>query len=186
MSEDDIERIRKSFVRATDKCPSEVACLLTVMKYYGVEEEARKLTEWCKVDGKITLMGMKEAAIRTGLKAEICIQDIEQLQKRQLPIVIFFINEMSEIGYVVCFGMHGERLIMWEPTFGPMQYWPEELRSMWIKGISLTLFPTPEFFAKADFHLKWWELYDWSKKWKRKCDRAIEYYSLNIRPRLRF
>lgn len=45
----------------------EVACLLTVMKYYGGQQDARTLAEWCKVDGKYTLMGMKQAAIRAGM-----------------------------------------------------------------------------------------------------------------------
>lgn len=64
MTEDELDRIKKSFVRSSDECPMEVACLLTVMKYYGGQQDARTLAEWCKVDGKYTLMGMKQAAIR--------------------------------------------------------------------------------------------------------------------------
>lgn len=68
MTEDELDRIKKSFVRSSDECPMEVACLLTVMKYYGGQQDARTLAEWCKVDGKYTLMGMKQAAIRAGWK----------------------------------------------------------------------------------------------------------------------
>ena len=74
MTEDELDRIKKSFVRSSDECPMEVACLLTVMKYYGGQQDARTLAEWCKVDGKYTLMGMKQAAIRAGMEAEICLQ----------------------------------------------------------------------------------------------------------------
>lgn len=56
MTEDELDRIKKSFVRSSDECPMEVACLLTVMKYYGGQQDARTLAEWCKVDGKYTLM----------------------------------------------------------------------------------------------------------------------------------
>lgn len=62
MTEDELDRIKKSFVRSSDECPMEVACLLTVMKYYGGQQDARTLAEWCKVDGKYTLMGMKQAS----------------------------------------------------------------------------------------------------------------------------
>ena len=66
MTEDELDRIKKSFVRSSDECPMEVACLLTVMKYYGGQQDARTLAEWCKVDGKYTLMGMKrKSACRT-------------------------------------------------------------------------------------------------------------------------
>ena len=60
MTEDELDRIKKSFVRSSDECPMEVACLLTVMKYYGGQQDARTLAEWCKVDGKYTLMGIAE------------------------------------------------------------------------------------------------------------------------------
>ena len=77
MTEDELDRIKKSFVRSSDECPMEVACLLTVMKYYGGQQDARTLAEWCKVDGKYTLMGMKQAAIRAGMEAEICLQNMD-------------------------------------------------------------------------------------------------------------
>ena len=85
MTEDELDRIKKSFVRSSDECPMEVACLLTVMKYYGGQQDARTLAEWCKVDGKYTLMGMKQAAIRAGMEAEICLQNMEQLSTRKFP-----------------------------------------------------------------------------------------------------
>ena len=43
MTEDELDRIKKSFVRSSDECPMEVACLLTVMKYYGGQQDARTL-----------------------------------------------------------------------------------------------------------------------------------------------
>ena len=155
MTEDELDRIKKSFVRSSDECPMEVACLLTVMKYYGGQQDARTLAEWCKVDGKYTLMGMKQAAI------------------------LFAINDFEVPGYVVCYGIHEGRFIIWEPGFGPMQYWENQMKTLWIRGITLTLFPTHEFMQKTDFQLKWWELYPWSRKWKRRLNRWYEYIWLN-------
>lgn len=186
MSEDELDKIKKSFVRAEDGCSLEVACLLTVMKYYGGTEDMQKLTDWCTVDGKITMGGMKQAAIHADLYADLCLQDIDQLAQRRLPIILFAKNDFGRIGYAVCYGMHGSRFIVWEPDFGPMQYWPKELNTLWIKGICMTLFPTPEFSERADFHLKWWELYPWSKRWKRRLDQYWEYLSVEIFPIFRW
>ena len=171
MTEDELDRIKKSFVRSSDECPMEVACLLTVMKYYGGQQDARTLAEWCKVDGKYTLMGMKQAAIRAGMEAEICLQNMEQLSTRKFPAILFAINDFEVPGYVVCYGIHEGRFIIWEPGFGPMQYWENQMKTLWIRGITLTLFPTHEFMQKTDFQLKWWELYPWSRKWKRRLNR---------------
>ena len=98
MTEDELDRIKKSFVRSSDECPMEVACLLTVMKYYGGQQDARTLAEWCKVDGKYTLMGMKQAAIRAGMEAEICLQNMEQLSTRKFPAILFAINDFEVPG----------------------------------------------------------------------------------------
>ena len=49
MTEYELDKIKKSFVRSNAKCPVEVACLLTVIKYYnGKETDIHTLTEWCK------------------------------------------------------------------------------------------------------------------------------------------
>ena len=76
--------------------PMEVACLLTVMKYYGGQQDARTLAEWCKVD-----MGMKQAAIRAGMEAEICLQNMEQLSTRKFPAILFAINDFEVPGYTI-------------------------------------------------------------------------------------
>ena len=83
------------------------------MKYYGGQQDARTLAEWCKVDGKYTLMGMKQAAIRAGMEAEICLQNMEQLSTRKFPAILFAINDFEVPGYVVCYGIHEGRFIIW-------------------------------------------------------------------------
>ena len=93
MTEYELDKIKKSFVRSNAKCPVEVACLLTVIKYYnGKETDIHTLTEWCKINGKLTLAGMKQGAIYSGMKAEICLQNIHQLTQRKLPIILFTLN----------------------------------------------------------------------------------------------
>ena len=181
MTEYELDKIKKSFVRSNAKCPVDVACLLTVIKYYnGKETDIHTLTEWCKINGKLTLAGMKQGAIYSGMKAEICLQNIHQLTQRKLPIILFTLNDFNVPGYVVCYGIHESRFIIWEPEFGLMQYWADEMKTLWIKGIALTLFPTQNFMNSANLHLKWWEIYSWSKLWKRKVEHWYEYIWLNV------
>lgn len=114
MTEYELDKIKKSFVRSNAKCPVEVACLLTVIKYYnGKETDIHTLTEWCKINGKLTLAGMKQGAIYSGMKAEICLQNIHQLTQRKLPIILFTLNDFNVPGYVVCYGIHESRFIIW-------------------------------------------------------------------------
>ena len=86
-------------------------------------------------------------------EAEICLQNIHQLTQRKLPIILFTLNDFNVPGYVVCYGIHESRFIIWEPEFGLMQYWADEMKTLWIKGIALTLFPTQDFMNSANLHL---------------------------------
>lgn len=178
MTEDELDRIKKSFVRSSDECPMEVACLLTVMKYYGGQQDARTLAEWCKVDGKYTLMGMKQAAIRAGMEAEICLQNMEQLSTRKFPAILFAINDFEVPGYVVCYGIHEGRFIIWEPI-RPYAILGKPNENIMDKRNNSYSVSTHEFMQKTDFQLKWWELYPWSRKWKRRLNRWYEYIWLN-------
>ena len=49
MTLDEIDRIRESFVENSEGICPEVAALMTVMKYHGIEKQASaaQLTEWC-------------------------------------------------------------------------------------------------------------------------------------------
>lgn len=105
---------------------------------------------------------------------------IKRSSIRKLPIILFTLNDFNVPGYVVCYGIHESRFIIWEPEFGLMQYWADEMKTLWIKGIALPLFPTQDFMNSANLHLKWWEIYSWSKLWKRKVEHWYEYIWLNV------
>lgn len=164
--EDILERIQRSFVRATDECPPEAACLLTVMKYYRVEGDAHRLAEACKEDGKLTLMGMRNAAIGEGMESQITLLTIGQLCQLQHPLVIYCHNHRHMPVYAVCFGMHGKRFIVWDPTWGVVYYWPGQMEIVWIKGISLILQPTDTLLDKAG-KIPWYDLSPY-KEWRRR------------------
>ncbi|WP_163213400.1 cysteine peptidase family C39 domain-containing protein [Bacteroides sp. 519] len=159
--------IRRTFIRAKEhNIDPDVACLASVIRYYGGTYSIPQLTEWASVeDGKITLMGMKHAAIQSGFMADIKVLTMDQLMKTRLPTIIFFKDQVGLVGYVVCYGMHGERFVVGEPTFSFMQYFPWQMEQMWIKGIALDLFPQQSFFEERrkeaieneKFTWKWWK-----------------------------
>lgn len=185
MTERQLRRIKNSFVRAGEGCSMKVACLRTVLRYYYAEVDAQTLTEWCTVDGKQTLGTMKETLIRLGMDANLSLRNVMFLAILELPVIIYAKNDFGKYGYAVCFGLHEGRFIVWEPEFGPMQYTPKELNTLWIYGICMTFFPGPTFQKNLPFDMKWWEIYDWSQYCKRKIDKWKEFIELEILPRLR-
>ena len=169
MTREEIERIWNSFVAAEQaECSPEIASLLTVMKFYGVEKTASiaQLNEWSGADKNkfINMEGIKEAAERVGMQTNLDLMDMEMLEKMTLPLILFMWNECGKPMYVVCFGLHEGRYILWDADWGgPMQYWPYEVEALWIKGISMRFFPNDELRRKADCQIKWWQLFSWTK-----------------------
>ncbi len=190
MTLDEIDRIRESFVKTDGGICPEVAALMTVMKFHGVERQASaaQLTEWCGTNekGNINIGNISNAATKLGMQTETCLLDVQTLITLKFPLILFMWNEYGKPVYDVCYGIHEGRFILWDADWGgPRQYWPSEMEILWIKGIALRLFPGSELMQKAEFHIKWWQHYDWTKYLKRRWDRLCKWIKLEIIPRFR-
>lgn len=191
MTIDELDRIRESFVVAAEEgCASEVAALRTIMKYHGVEKEAdaKQLAEWGGADeeGNVYFEGLCRAADKLGMRVEPCFLDVKDLEVLKIPLILFMWNEYYKPVYDVCYGIHEGRFVLWDADWGgPRQYWPSEMELMWIDGIAIRLYPGHELMQKADYHIKWWQLYDWTKWLKRRWDSVVEFVRLEIIPRFR-
>lgn len=183
MIEHELEKIKRSFVRAKGCC-TEIACLLSIIKYYDGNETIESLSQWYIPESNQTLTALKQVAEHIGMTAYLCQLDMEQLAQKRLPLIIFAKNDFGEPDFAVCYGLHEGRFIVWEPQFGPMQYWPEEMKRLWILGICMAVYPSVGF--KTSCYLKWWELYSWSRKIKKKLEHIKEYISLEILPWFRW
>ena len=190
MTLDEIDRIRESFVQTSEGVPPQVAALMTVLKFHGVEKQAdaKQLTEWCGTDeqGNIGIRNLCDGAERVGMRTEVCLLDVKALMDLKLPLILFMWNDYDKPVYNVCYGIHEGRFILWDADWGgPRQYWPSEMEILWIKGIALRLFLGSELMQKAEFHIKWWQHYDWTKYLKRRWDRLCKWIKLEIIPRFR-
>ena len=62
------------------------------------------------------------------------------INTKKTSIILFTLNDFNVPGYVVCYGIH-ESIHYLGTEFGLMQYWADEMKTLWIKGIALTSFP---------------------------------------------
>lgn len=164
----DFDRIKETFTLASGASAG-IACLSSIIKYYGGEVSDEMLLQWSRevkslevisvneesqkrespeernsdetADEQVTLDGMKEAATCAGFHANIRLMTIDQLMTMQAPLILFFENECGLKDFSVCYGFDGNRFVVGEPSFGLMQYMPGEMKDMWIEGIALVLIP---------------------------------------------
>lgn len=140
--------IKETFVMA-DGCSTGVACMLSVCKYYNVWCEPWVLERWSSVEGgMVSLGGLRSAFERLGFHCQIAQMKLEQLQHFFTPVVLFFDTEKGKKDFVVYYGFDGDRHIVGDTSWGLMQYWPDEMEVMWIKGICMMLFPDESFEQK--------------------------------------
>lgn len=146
----DFEYVKKTFVSAV-KFPTGIACLLSIIKFHGGAVAPWLLVAWSGTkEGLTTLAGLKKAATNVGLKANVRIMNVEELQHVVTPVILFFENEQGKKDFVVCYGFDGDRFVVGDTSWGLMQYWPEEMEVMWIKGICMTLPPDKNFISEYE------------------------------------
>ena len=131
MTEDGLKKIKDSFVRTDETGGASAACLMTAIKYYGGTTTWEQVKEWCKSDPGHAAHALTEAARRAGFTVVPDLMDIERLKKHDIPTILYMYNDFDRMNYAVCYGMHENRFIVWEPEWGPMQYWESELKTLW-------------------------------------------------------
>ena len=154
------DNIQSSIVLQQDQSDCGVACLLSIIKYYGGSsnlETVRKLSG-TNITGT-TLLGLYQAAISLGFKAEGCEADIAALFKHPSPTILHVLIEDKLEHYVVCFGSQINRnnelvFIIGDPAKGILYLNESELSILWKSKICLTLEPDEHFVFASDVKLK--------------------------------
>ena len=184
MTEDELKKIKDSFVRTdeTGGASASAACLMTAIKYYGGTTTWEQVKEWCKSEPGHAAHALTEAARRAGFTVVPDLMDIERLKKHDIPTILYMYNDFDRMNYAVCYGMHENRFIVWEPEWGPMQYWESELKTLWKYCIAYKLYPDRSIINPT---LEWWQIDDWDRRLKHCMDRCKEFIELEILPRFR-
>ena len=146
----DYKHIRQTFVMA-EQVPTGIACMLSLCKYYGSWQESWLLERWGGMEkGEISLGGLKRALEGAGFCCRLLQMDLERLQRMSIPIILFFETDQGKKDFVICYGFDGNRYVVGDTSWGLMQYWPDEMEAMWIKGICMEVFPRENFERKEE------------------------------------
>lgn len=149
-----------SLILQQDQSDCGVACLISIIKYYGGSsnlETVRKLSG-TNITGT-TLLGLYQAAASLGFNAEGCEADIAALYKHPSPVILHVVIEDKLEHYVVCFGSQINRnnelvFIIGDPAKGILYLNESELSILWKSKICLTLEPDEHFVFASDVKLK--------------------------------
>jgi ATP-binding cassette subfamily B protein len=141
--------LKKSLILQQDSSDCGVACLRTLLRYYGSDASLERLRELSGTTKEgTTLLGLYQAANTLGLEAEGCEADVEALIEHGQPVILHVVMEGNLQHYVVCFppsfaDSYSEgAFVVADPVKGILAYSDEELKKIWTSGKCLTVKPT--------------------------------------------
>lgn len=145
----DLKRIKSTSVLQQDSSDCGVACLLSLIQYYGGSSNLEKIRNLSgtNIQGT-TLLGLIQASNQLGFDANGCEADIQSLIAHCAPVILHVVINKTMQHYVVCYGFDNEKFIIFDPANGIVYYSKEELDEIWKSHTCLTLVVTDNFKKK--------------------------------------
>ncbi|MDR3219432.1 MAG: peptidase domain-containing ABC transporter [Dysgonamonadaceae bacterium] len=149
-----LKQIKKTMVLQQDTSDCGVACLLSLIRFYGGDGSLEKLRELSGTSTQGTsLLGLYQAAGQMGFDAEGCEADMNALIEHRQPIILHVVIEQKLQHYMVCYGFENDKFVIFNPSQGIVYYTKEELENIWQSHTCLTLSINDKFVKKESIQL---------------------------------
>ncbi len=143
--------ISKSFVKQYSQFYCGLACLASIIKYYGGETTQERLREISGTNlNGTSLLGLYQAAQKLDFEAGGYEADIENLKELDEPVILHIIKDQTLEHFVVCYGFEKGKFTIGDPANGIEYYTEEELAIVWKSKALLQLVPGKGFVTKQN------------------------------------
>lgn len=161
MAPNDPRNLKKIFVPQQGQTDCGVACLASILKFYGSERRLEDLRQrsGTSIEGT-TLLGLYQAANAIGLAAEAYEADLESLKEQTSPCVLHILVDDVLLHYVTCYGYAGDKFRMLDPAKGFVEYSVEDLEKVWVSKMLLLVEAGEELLrseAMSENRKKWFK-----------------------------
>lgn len=150
--------IKKTFVFQQDQSDCGVACLASIIKYYGGNIAFEKLRELSGTTQQgTTLLGLYQAARQLGFDAKgLEAETVNNLRELISPSILHVVINNQQQHFFICYGFdENGHIIIGDPAMGIMRYSAEELEKVWLSKALLKLTQNQNFVkAKVQVHRK--------------------------------
>lgn len=140
--------IKKSIVRQQGKADCGVACLASVIKFYGGDTSLERLRELSGTSKQgTTLLGLYNTARHLGFDADGMEADtVDNLREISHPAILHVTLDNKFLHYLVFYGFdENNRAIIGDPAEGLVLYSKDELNNAWQSKSLLKLVPNQNF-----------------------------------------
>lgn len=153
-----IKKIKDCSVLQHDSTDCGVACLLSIIRYYGGDISLEKLRNLSGT-GKVgtSMLGLYQAANKIGFVAEGYEASISDIRKYPNFLILHVSIENLE-HYIIFYGYVQDKFIIWDPAKGLDLMVESELTKIWKSGKCLSIIPGEGLISKSEQKLskqKW-------------------------------
>lgn len=129
-----LKNIQKTFIRQQDQQDCGVACLLSIIRFYGGNASLERLRELSGTHTQgTTMLGLVQACPALGLQAKGLQADIHFLKNTSKPLILHVIIDKKLPHYVVCYGFDEQKqqFCIGDPAKGIIFLSETELLEIW-------------------------------------------------------
>jgi ATP-binding cassette subfamily B protein len=156
------KHITNTFIFQKDQSDCGVACLSSIINYYGglANQEKIRIASGTNKQGT-TLLGLYQAANGLGFEAEGMQGDATFLKSLSSPAILHMVTNERMLHYVVFYGSVNNQFLVGDPALGVRWISEDELNDMWKSGKMLTLSLDENRFTRVakETRSKWQWLY---------------------------
>ncbi len=158
-----LKQIEKTHVRQHDASDCGVACLLSIIRFYGGDSNLDELRRQSGTHKQgTTLLGLYQAASNLGFDAAGKEGEIAHLKLLTEPVILHVVTPEQLSHYFVCYGWKKDKFVIGDPAEGLRYLTAEELDSQWQSKACLVVNPNIKFTkasVKQKNKKKWfWKL----------------------------
>lgn len=114
------KKAKKTFVLQHDQSDCGVACLSSLINYYGGNGDLEKLRRLSGTTRQgTTLLGLYQAANQLGFSAEGNEADLKALMEHPEPVILHTTIEKRLQHYIICYGYYKNKFIIGDPVSYP-------------------------------------------------------------------
>lgn len=140
------KHLQQTFIKQHDQSDCGVACLLSIIQYYGGSNNLEKLRGLSGTTKQgTTLLGLYQAVNTLGFNGQGNEADIQAIIDHKEPLILHVVIEERLQHYVVCYGYEKGKFIIGDPAKGITSYTKQELETIWKSKTCLTLTPNSDF-----------------------------------------
>lgn len=143
------KHIEQTHVLQHDQYDCGVACLLSIIKFYGGNNSLENLRELSGTSSQgTTLLGLYDVASKLNFTTEAFLTDLQTLTNHNEPLILHVEIDRGIHHYVVCYSYnHKNGFLIGDPARGIYTLTANVLDAVWISKKCLTLSPNGHFIS---------------------------------------